>query len=75
MFQVGVDERLTAFDARMTASEADRTELRDRLTRLEAVNDRLTKVESYIAGSRRDEIGKLRAEIDALKQARGDGNG
>jgi hypothetical protein len=65
VFQIAVDERLTNL-------EADRNVLRERVTRLEAVNDRLAQIETYIAGSKRAEVDALRREIDALKQARGD---
>ncbi len=72
--QATFQDRLTGTEARVTAIEADSLAIHASIARLEAVNDRLAKIEAHIAGSRRDEIGKLRAELDALKQARGDGS-
>jgi len=58
---------------RTTASEHDRADMRDRLTRLEAVNDRLAAMESVMAERPAEREKEHQAIIDAILGARGDG--
>lgn len=53
---------------RLDASEADRRAIHEEIAALEK------KLDVYIAGSKREELIAIRRELDALKQARGDGD-
>lgn len=65
---------LKKLQGQMKDSQADRKQIRAEVAGVkDSVAELQHRLDTYIAGSKRDEVETLRREFDALKQARGDG--
>ena len=70
-----LNETVNDLESRMDKSEADRADMRARIVRLEAVNDRLAAIESVMAARPAEREREHQAILDAIAQRRDDGNG
>ena len=69
-----IGEDVADLKERMDASEADRADMRERITRLEDVNDRLARIEAIVAARPAEREREHQAILDAIAK-RDDGNG
>ena len=68
-----LSETVSDLEGRMERSEADRADMRERIMRLEAVNDRLAAIESVMAARPAAREREHQAILDAISERHGDG--